>query len=169
MQDDPSTPSESKQPSLPPQGPDPGAALPGQAPEEGGFLGFVERLGNLLPDPVTLFVIGSVVVMILSAVAVGNDWAVTKMLPEVVTQVDETGVSAPVLDEEGRPTTEWRVQYTQDGEPEQLVGAPSEEGPERVVVAVALEREEQLFIWLLRHGEARRVEGERIAGDSGAR
>lgn len=121
MQDDSSTPPDSNPPSVPPQGPDPGAALPGQAPVEGGFLGLVERLGNLLPDPVTLFVVGTVVVMALSAIAVGNDWAVTKMLPEVVTQVDATGVETTVLDEQGRPTTEWRVQYAQNGEPEQLV------------------------------------------------
>ena len=34
-----------------------------------GWLGWIERVGNRLPDPATLFLIGTVLVMIASAVA----------------------------------------------------------------------------------------------------
>ncbi|MED5381489.1 MAG: AbgT family transporter, partial [Verrucomicrobiota bacterium] len=36
---------------------------------KGGWLGWIERIGNHLPDPATLFLIGTVLVMIASAVA----------------------------------------------------------------------------------------------------
>ena len=62
-----------------------------------------------------------------------------------------------------------RARGQEHREPQQLVGAASEQGSERVEVAIALEREEQLFVWLLRHGEARRVRRARIAGACGAR
>ncbi|SVC05479.1 uncharacterized protein METZ01_LOCUS258333, partial [marine metagenome] len=35
----------------------------------GGWLGWIERIGNRLPDPATLFLIGTVLVMIASAAA----------------------------------------------------------------------------------------------------
>jgi aminobenzoyl-glutamate transport protein len=44
----------------------------------GGILDWIERVGNKLPDPVTLFVIGAVVVVVLSQVAAVLDWTVTK-------------------------------------------------------------------------------------------
>ncbi len=43
-----------------------------------GWLDSIERLGNRLPDPATLFALGAVAVMVASAVAVGLDWSVEK-------------------------------------------------------------------------------------------
>ncbi len=36
----------------------------------------IERIGNRLPDPATLFVIGTVLVMLLSQLAVSSGWTV---------------------------------------------------------------------------------------------
>jgi len=64
---------------------DPGA---GERPEGdaekpvGGLLGWVERLGNRLPDPATLFLIGTLLVMAVSHVAVLMDWSVASELPK---------------------------------------------------------------------------------------
>ncbi|MGH0035447.1 MAG: AbgT family transporter [Myxococcota bacterium] len=43
-----------------------------------GWLDRIERLGNRLPDPATLFALGAVFVMLASALAVGLDWSVEK-------------------------------------------------------------------------------------------
>ena len=48
----------------------------------GGWLGWIERIGNRLPDPATLFLIGTVLVMIASAVAAKSEWVVEERLPE---------------------------------------------------------------------------------------
>ena len=48
----------------------------------GGWLGWIERIGNRLPDPATLFLIGTVLVMIASAVAAKTHWVVEERLPE---------------------------------------------------------------------------------------
>jgi aminobenzoyl-glutamate transport protein len=45
-----------------------------------GWLDRIERLGNALPDPTTLFLIGAVAVVLLSALAAGLDWSVEKTL-----------------------------------------------------------------------------------------
>lgn len=55
----------------------------------GGFLGWIERIGNRLPDPATLFLMGTLGIMVLSAVAVAMDWSVTHELPRVVEGSDE--------------------------------------------------------------------------------
>ena len=47
-----------------------------------GWLGWIERLGNRLPDPATLFLIGTVLVMIASAAAAKTQWIVEERLPE---------------------------------------------------------------------------------------
>jgi p-aminobenzoyl-glutamate transporter AbgT len=41
------------------------------------FLDWVERVGNKLPDPVTLFFLGAMLVLIGSAVAAGLGWEMT--------------------------------------------------------------------------------------------
>ena len=70
------------------------------------ILDLVEWLGNRLPDPVTLFVLGTLVVMALSHVGASLDWQVTERLPRPV--VDEHG--DPVLDPEtGEPQLQWQV------------------------------------------------------------
>ncbi|MDA0948255.1 MAG: AbgT family transporter, partial [Planctomycetota bacterium] len=53
------------------------------APANGGLLGRIEWLGNKLPDPATLFLLGTLFVMALSAVAVGSGWEVVHELPRV--------------------------------------------------------------------------------------
>lgn len=82
-----------------------------------GLLDLVEWLGNKLPDPAMLFVIGALLVMVLSAIGSNAGWAVQPMKLEVVTApvLDASGVQvldadgvpqvAPVLDDEGRPET----------------------------------------------------------------
>jgi len=78
---------------------------------KGGLLDLIEKVGNRLPDPATLFIIGTVLVMILSAIAVASHWEVEKELPvpqfETVRQ-DRQEVRRPVLDEDGEQVVEWR-------------------------------------------------------------
>ena len=52
------------------------------ANKNGGWLGWIERAGNRLPDPATLFLIGTVLVMIASAVAAKSGWIVEERLPD---------------------------------------------------------------------------------------
>ena len=47
-----------------------------------GWLGWIERIGNRLPDPATLFLIGTMLVMIASAAAAKTQWIVAERLPE---------------------------------------------------------------------------------------
>ncbi len=47
-----------------------------------GWLGWIEKVGNRLPDPATLFLIGTILVMIASAVAVKSGWVVHERLPD---------------------------------------------------------------------------------------
>ncbi len=58
----------------------------------------IERLGNALPDPATLFVIGALLVMVASQLAVGLDWQVEKTVTRDVT--------VPVLDAAGEPVVD---------------------------------------------------------------
>ena len=67
-----------------------------------GWLGWIERVGNRLPDPATLFLIGTVLVMIASAVAVKSDWVVLERLPDHAAAL---GKAAP----DGTPAeVEWK-------------------------------------------------------------
>jgi len=95
------------------------AAAPSSTPDAGGgggggggLLDFIERVGNRLPDPTTLFLLGLGLVMVLSAVAVNGDWSVRKALPRpvMVEEVDpETGetVMVEARDEAGEALVEW--------------------------------------------------------------
>ncbi len=49
-----------------------------------GILDRIERLGNALPDPVTLFIIGALLVMVLSQVADWSGWSVEKTISRTV-------------------------------------------------------------------------------------
>jgi aminobenzoyl-glutamate transport protein len=49
-----------------------------------GLLDRIERIGNALPDPTTLFLIGAVLVALLSQLAVGLDWTVEKTVTHEV-------------------------------------------------------------------------------------
>ncbi|SVD20447.1 uncharacterized protein METZ01_LOCUS373301, partial [marine metagenome] len=60
----------------------------------GGWLGWIERIGNQLPDPATLFLIGTVLVMIASAVAAKTQWVVEERLPEQVATLGQAADTA---------------------------------------------------------------------------
>ena len=66
---------------------------PDTAPDQAssGMLDLIERIGNRLPDPATLFLIGTVAVMVLSAIAVSFDWQVQPRLPQALTEVGPDG------------------------------------------------------------------------------
>jgi len=53
-----------------------------KAGSAGSWLGWIERIGNRLPDPATLFLIGTVLVMIASAVVAKSGFVVEERLPE---------------------------------------------------------------------------------------
>lgn len=74
-----------------------------------GILGFIERLGNKLPDPVFLFLGATVLVAVLSAVGAGTGWSVQPQRPRVVMEsVVENGVTVqrPKEGPDGRPVLE---------------------------------------------------------------
>ena len=48
------------------------------SPSSRGILNWIERVGNRLPDPVSLFVIGALSVVVLSQIADQLNWTVTK-------------------------------------------------------------------------------------------
>ncbi len=84
-----------------------------------GFLGFVERVGNALPDPATLFLGGAILVVLLSWVGSMMNWEVTytKYVP-VTTPVLDSGTGEQVTAREmfvaGRVNT---LRVDEDGEP----------------------------------------------------
>ncbi len=55
-----------------------------------GILAWIERVGNRLPDPVGIFLIGIAVVFVLSHVAVVGGWSVAQELPELKEAADGT-------------------------------------------------------------------------------
>jgi aminobenzoyl-glutamate transport protein len=55
-------------------------------PRQKGFLGFVERVGNLLPDPIMIFVYLIGILMVLSAIGAGLGWSAS---------LDYSGEEAP--------------------------------------------------------------------------
>jgi aminobenzoyl-glutamate transport protein len=63
-----------------------------------GLLDAIERIGNALPDPTTLFLIGAVAVLVGSQVVSSLGWTVSKTVTEPVREV--------VLDERGEPVVD---------------------------------------------------------------
>jgi len=61
----------------------------------------IERAGNALPDPSTLFVVGALLVMVLSHVAVLTDWEVTKTVTRDGAQVQEVVRAQSLLTSDG--------------------------------------------------------------------
>jgi aminobenzoyl-glutamate transport protein len=55
-----------------------------ERPPRSGWLDRVERVGNALPDPTTLFLIGALLVVVLSQVAANLDWTVEKTVTREV-------------------------------------------------------------------------------------
>jgi len=85
----------------------------------------IERLGNRLPDPTTLFLVGALAVMVLSQVAVSLEWEVRRTISQEV-RVPVLGPSGePVLDpQSGSPLTVVAVDKA-TGEPlRELVNVP---------------------------------------------
>lgn len=83
-----------------------------------GLLDWVEWIGNKLPDPAMLFVLGALAVMVLSAIGAGAGWSVQPKQLEIITEpvLDGLGIPLvdpesgepivqPVLGEDGRPST----------------------------------------------------------------
>ncbi|MBK1632051.1 hypothetical protein CKO31_15150 [Thiohalocapsa halophila] len=67
----------------------------------GGWLNTVERLGNRLPDPSTLFALGTLVVMLLSQLAVWLGWEVSRTLERDGALVTEPITPVSLLDADG--------------------------------------------------------------------
>jgi aminobenzoyl-glutamate transport protein len=63
-----------------------------------GLLARIERVGNALPDPTTLFALGAVAVAVASAGAAASGWSVTKTITRPVTEVVLDAHGAPALD-----------------------------------------------------------------------
>lgn len=64
---------------------------------KGGLLDAIERLGNLLPDPATLFLLGALLVMVLSHIGYTAGWMVKKPgVAPVTSPVIDSGTGEPV-------------------------------------------------------------------------
>jgi aminobenzoyl-glutamate transport protein len=82
------------------------AAAPAGSPRGSRLLDAIERIGNSLPDPATLFLIGALLVLLLSHVAAGLDWTVEKTLSQEVHEPLRDATGKVVLDpESGEPLT----------------------------------------------------------------
>ena len=93
---------------------------PAQTPSKrGGVLDAIEKIGNRLPDPAILFLIGAVIVMLASGVADWTGWEVVRKQPvEVVDpQTGETRLELEIA------TTDTRVLNEETGEVE-VVSTP---------------------------------------------
>jgi aminobenzoyl-glutamate transport protein len=96
-----------------------------------GLLDAIERVGNRLPDPTTLFALGTLLVMALSHLAWSLDWSVTERLPQQVTRTVTDAAGQPVVDERtgearqepvldprtGEPQVQWRTVYRSETVP----------------------------------------------------
>jgi aminobenzoyl-glutamate transport protein len=67
----------------------------------GGWLNTVERVGNRLPDPSTLFALGTLVVMLLSGLAVTLGWRVVRTVERDGALVAEPITPVSLLDADG--------------------------------------------------------------------
>ncbi len=67
------------------------------------ILDLIERLGNMLPEPVLLFAGLAVFVIIASAVGSAAGWTVQPLKPRIVTAPMVDSAGAPVLDSAGKP------------------------------------------------------------------
>ena len=65
------------------------------------WLDRLERAGNRLPDPATLFLIGTLLIMLLSQLAVSAGWSVDKVVEQDGTRVIQTVTAVSLLDSNG--------------------------------------------------------------------
>ncbi|MFK7961351.1 MAG: AbgT family transporter [Phycisphaerales bacterium] len=75
-----------------------------------GLLDVVELIGNKLPDPATLFLLGLGLVMLISAIAVSGKWEVKERLPIIRTEVqlvDGVEREVNVVDENDDVIVDW--------------------------------------------------------------
>ncbi len=86
---------------------------------DGGFLDFVERVGNLLPDPATLFLGGAILVLFLSWLGSSMGWTVEQTVQATVREaVVDTSTGEPVTTLATRPgRVETAIIDPETGEP----------------------------------------------------
>ena len=97
----------------------------------------IERVGNRLPDPITLFIIATVLVMGLSHLGDVLDWQVTERRPVPVTE--------PVKDEQGEPVLD-----PDTGKPKQKPVIDPATGEPRLEWDVVREQREQFVTRIVR-------------------
>lgn len=85
-----------------PTDPAPNAGAPPRGTLLARMLDVVERVGNALPDPITLFAGGAILVVLLSAVGAGLGWSVEKPVAKPLEQVVTDGEGQPVTYRETR-------------------------------------------------------------------
>ena len=77
--------------------------------ERTGWLDRLERAGNALPDPTSLFVLGALLVLVGAEIAVRSDWVVAKTITRPVTETVVDAAGAPLVDPaSGEPLTRAR-------------------------------------------------------------
>ena len=65
------------------------------------WLDRLERAGNRLPDPATLFLIGTLLIILLSQLAVSAGWSVEKVVEQNGAPVTQTVAAVSLLDSNG--------------------------------------------------------------------
>jgi aminobenzoyl-glutamate transport protein len=68
---------------------------------QGNWLDRIERAGNRLPDPATLFLLGTLVLMLLSQVAVWLDWQIQRDIERDGTVLTETVTAVSLMSSDG--------------------------------------------------------------------
>ena len=74
----------------------------------GGVLDLIETIGNKLPDPATLFLMGTLLVMVVSWIAVAGDMSVQPMLPTPVVEAGEPVLGLLMLQGFDKKKKDWR-------------------------------------------------------------
>jgi aminobenzoyl-glutamate transport protein len=107
-----------------------------------GLLDAIERIGNALPDPTTLFVLGALLVLVLSQLAASFEWTVEKTVSREVREVVMDSAGGPVVDPAtGEPVTRAVL--------DPVTGQPKRERVQVPVRATGLLSSEGLY-WVLR-------------------
>ena len=91
------------------------SAVASHSSPRSGLLDRIERLGNKLPDPITLFLLGTVLVMVLSHVAYLGEWSVRKALPREVA-ADAAAMPSDEAAAAGDRADDPRLEWVETGE-----------------------------------------------------